>query len=284
MFLLLMPWTLCLAAAFGRLRAWEWGGHDTQSRLRVFAFAWLVAPVLFFSVSGSKLPGYVLPALPGAILLIADWLTRHLQDASPEVKSRFFKPQLVLRATGGGMIPAACGGAAFAVYTGEASAVVSALIAVPVVVAGLFIYRRADEIGKSITAITAVTLLAVLLAAVFAVGRAGENHSSRELLRRAAVGGFMTEPLYGLYMFDRTAEFYAPAQVAYTTEGEPVIFDSRLDIIDLVRQLDAERGNRPAVLVFTFPYAVPHLTGNAELDAEVVGSSSHVALVRVRRR
>jgi 4-amino-4-deoxy-L-arabinose transferase-like glycosyltransferase len=38
----------------------------------VFALAWLVMPIVFFSFSGSKLPGYILPALPAAALLVAD--------------------------------------------------------------------------------------------------------------------------------------------------------------------------------------------------------------------
>jgi hypothetical protein len=42
----------------------------------VFALAWLLFPIVFFSFSGSKLPGYVLPALPAAALLVSDRLTR----------------------------------------------------------------------------------------------------------------------------------------------------------------------------------------------------------------
>jgi hypothetical protein len=34
------------------------------SILRVFSLAWLLLPIIFFSFSGSKLPGYVLPACP----------------------------------------------------------------------------------------------------------------------------------------------------------------------------------------------------------------------------
>lgn len=281
--LLTIPWTLCLAAAFGKARVWEWRGRNVQNRLHVFAFAWLVAPVLFFSLSGSKLPGYVLPVLPGAVLLTADWLMQHLRRTGAEEKEEFSKSPQVLRLTGGGMMLVACGGAAFATYTGEASITVSALVALPVIAAGLFVWRRAKT-GEVIAAITGAALLAVLLAVTFAAEKAGVQYSSRELLRHAAAQGFSTEPLYGLYMFDRTAEFYAPKQVTYDATGEPVIFDSALDIVDLVRRLDAERGGRPVVLVFTFPDAVGHLTDNAALEAEVVGSSNSVALVSVRKR
>jgi len=55
----------------GRLR-----GHneladktDEARRLQYFAWAWLLVPLVFFSFSGSKLPGYVLPAVPAAIIL-----------------------------------------------------------------------------------------------------------------------------------------------------------------------------------------------------------------------
>lgn len=44
--------------------------QPTSSLLR-FSFAWLLVPVVFFSMSGSKLPGYILPAVPAAIILTA---------------------------------------------------------------------------------------------------------------------------------------------------------------------------------------------------------------------
>lgn len=43
----------------------------SSSPLPLFAFAWLAVPLVFFSMSGSKLPGYILPAVPGAIILTA---------------------------------------------------------------------------------------------------------------------------------------------------------------------------------------------------------------------
>lgn len=46
--------------------------HADASRIRLFAASWLLVPLLFFSFSGSKLPGYILPAVPAAIILA--WL------------------------------------------------------------------------------------------------------------------------------------------------------------------------------------------------------------------
>ena len=73
--MLVLPWPIHLVVAFAKIRRWDWRGGDNLSVVRVFALAWLLLPIVFFSFSGSKLPGYILPALPGAALLIADRLT-----------------------------------------------------------------------------------------------------------------------------------------------------------------------------------------------------------------
>lgn len=80
---LTLPWTPFLLAAIWRtLRGSSFkfqissAGESAFRDLRIFAFVWLLVPTVFFSFSGSKLPGYVLPALPGALVLIAEqvWL------------------------------------------------------------------------------------------------------------------------------------------------------------------------------------------------------------------
>lgn len=45
--------------------------EQTLAQLRTYAFLWLTIPVIFFSFSGSKLPGYILPVMPAAAFLIA---------------------------------------------------------------------------------------------------------------------------------------------------------------------------------------------------------------------
>lgn len=42
---------------------------ETKNPAIVFAAAWLLVPLVFFSFSGSKLPGYILPAVPAAVIL-----------------------------------------------------------------------------------------------------------------------------------------------------------------------------------------------------------------------
>ncbi len=52
------------------------------SALTAFAVAWLLVPLVFFSLSGSKLPGYILPALPAALILTAQFVYRFIQNSA----------------------------------------------------------------------------------------------------------------------------------------------------------------------------------------------------------
>jgi len=61
----LLPWTPALLA--GISRAWR-ARERREARLLL---CWLGAPLVFFSLSGSKLPSYLLPCLPAAALLAA---------------------------------------------------------------------------------------------------------------------------------------------------------------------------------------------------------------------
>jgi 4-amino-4-deoxy-L-arabinose transferase-like glycosyltransferase len=72
--LMTIPWLPFFAAAVWKIlrelfSSLQRKPGDDLIKLKLFSFAWVIVPVLFFSASGSKLPGYVLPALPGALLL-----------------------------------------------------------------------------------------------------------------------------------------------------------------------------------------------------------------------
>jgi len=72
----LVPWTMfVVAAAMETLRQW-WQQDPVPARelFSIFLVIWMIVPVVFFSFSQSKLPGYILPALPAGALLIAEYL------------------------------------------------------------------------------------------------------------------------------------------------------------------------------------------------------------------
>ena len=52
-----------------------------SSPLLLFATAWILVPLVFFSFSGSKLPGYILPSIPGAVLLTSVFIYRLVETS-----------------------------------------------------------------------------------------------------------------------------------------------------------------------------------------------------------
>lgn len=53
---------------------------DFELDFNIFACCWLVVPVIFFSISQSKLPGYILPAVPAGAILLADYLRQRFES------------------------------------------------------------------------------------------------------------------------------------------------------------------------------------------------------------
>lgn len=76
----LLPWVVLSTAAVivDVRRCWteRHGRPQDQDSLNVFLVVWLLVPVLFFSLSKSKLPGYILPSLPAGTLLAAEFVCR----------------------------------------------------------------------------------------------------------------------------------------------------------------------------------------------------------------
>jgi 4-amino-4-deoxy-L-arabinose transferase-like glycosyltransferase len=82
--LALIPWVIFVAeSGIESLRIWWHEGKATvagDEALNFFLLLWLATPVFFFSLSRSKLPGYILPALPAGTLLVAEYIRRHVVD------------------------------------------------------------------------------------------------------------------------------------------------------------------------------------------------------------
>ena len=70
-------WRDWRSSAPGRVRASEQIGDSFPE----FLVIWALFPVLFFSFSQSKLPGYILPAIPPCTILTADYLHRRKKAA-----------------------------------------------------------------------------------------------------------------------------------------------------------------------------------------------------------
>ncbi len=75
----LVPWVaFAVVAVVDAVRDWRTsiGEAAREGHLQTFLAIWFLFPVLFFSFSRSKLPGYILPCIPAATILLADFIRR----------------------------------------------------------------------------------------------------------------------------------------------------------------------------------------------------------------
>lgn len=99
--LALMPWAVIAIAAFvdgvkssvaewrARRAKFHYVGHiRTGDAFPEFLVLWALIPIVFFSISKSKLPGYILPSIPPLTILGADYLNR--------VRTRGLRPWLLV--------------------------------------------------------------------------------------------------------------------------------------------------------------------------------------------
>jgi 4-amino-4-deoxy-L-arabinose transferase-like glycosyltransferase len=80
----LVPWTaFIIAALVDAIRDWRYSTEQPRGEedLRTFLAIWFLLPIVFFSFSQSKLPGYVLPSMPAGCILLADFIRRRESES-----------------------------------------------------------------------------------------------------------------------------------------------------------------------------------------------------------
>lgn len=263
------PWTVFLVAALGAAPRWDRRAPAAETKCRVFALAWVVVPVIFFSFSKSKLPGYILPALPGAALLVGDQLSRYLRG---EGGSR------AMRVTGALLLLLGVGEVIYVIRTGSISTNCALVIALPLVVAGALVLLWARMRRLSLTLIICALFGAVTLTVNCAMDRVADRQSVRALLQLADTRGYATSPVFHMHQIDRTAQYYAAGRLAYGPDGEPLKYEGSFE------SRDAARRSGVPILVFIHSKYVSQLTEYKEVETEVIGDNGVVTLVAVRVR
>ena len=265
---LAVPWTMVLIATLTASPRWRWRGIDAADRIRIFALAWLLVPTVFFSLSGSKIPGYVLPVLPAASLLVAERISFVLKA---ELGQR------LIQLTGGLLLLLAVAGAWSATRTlGVSSAWVFAA-AIPVLFSGsvaLFAPRR-RVLNFLLFGVISVVVSAIALQPARAIAN---RESVRELMRMAEARGYGAAPVFYFLCDDRTAEFYAGGRLTYQKNGEPIRFEGAQELPPAIRA----KGHVAVVLVET--RWEKQLTDYRSVETEKIGSNGWVTLFVVRPR
>ena len=90
----LLPWSVYLPVAIYQVKFWkiqDLRSQDRSQHLGLFALFWLMIIFVFFSLSATKLPSYILPAIPAGVILISLWGNQqnHIESEHPKISLPF---------------------------------------------------------------------------------------------------------------------------------------------------------------------------------------------------
>ena len=187
--LALAPWVVFVVAAFVDPVCTWWAERkatqspmDLELQFSIFACCWLVLPIVFFSISQSKLPGYILPAVPAAAALLGDYLKRRSEHEQAISKWLAFAHALVASAP---IVPAVLIGFAVSQHSLPAGRPMLFGVAMAFVMFVAIAVTLTSRVGLRM--LRFVTLIAVVLA-VAAVLKLGTTAMDQKLsTRRLAV-------------------------------------------------------------------------------------------------
>jgi 4-amino-4-deoxy-L-arabinose transferase-like glycosyltransferase len=274
---LALPWTLFLVGEIFRLRETRARADDATNKLIVLALAWMAFPVLFFSASESKLPGYVLPALPGALLLAGNRVHGYLRGVGG---------QLTMRLTGALALLFSLAGVGFIFFglrpLGDSLrqtplACTSALL-LPSALAGVVAVFFAGRRALCFLSVACATLLTVPIIVVCALEPAARGETMGRAFALADKSGLGKLPVVCLHEIERTAEFYASGRLAYDAGGDPLKLEGAGEVADFLKRHEG------TALVLVPIVDESQLRDDAELESRRVGDNGRIALELVKLR
>ena len=229
-----VPWIVMAAS----LPSTKWNKAKWKDSPGIFVFCWALFPLLFFSFSQSKLPGYILPSVPPAFLLISCAVGRVLASGHRRSAS-------CIGVTGAMFTIFAVASERILSRTARLFNVPNAHVIVLLVVAGAggLIAIVFTVLKKPIHAfVTVALLMAALLASMnveilpFADSRISARKATRDTLRLNPSGrnimvfGLSRDWNYGLdYYFGRELPEWTPGtplpEWLFTKEGNAAEFE-----------------------------------------------------------
>ncbi len=265
--LLALPWSALLVDGMLKARKAFWKGRDDPtSRLQLFALAWILLPLIFFSFSSSKLPGYILPVLPAVALLVG----LRLAHFDSEAKRNW-------ATTANGMLGLVCAIALF-VFAWQSGKIPirAALIMAAFSGAGGTLALLLREQKRAAATFISVATLAIVLGALHTVAPGvADTASSRRLIQLADQRGYAGVPLCGLQRNDRSPEFYAAGRVIYAEDHEPVMYDG-------IDQVIHESHLRKETVLFLIPLRdLDSLRQSESVRTDAIANNGRVAIVAV---
>lgn len=199
------PWTFFLIPATARLRALK----ESRDSLLALAWIWAVVPILFFSFSESKLPGYILPVFPALALIIGAEVERFMEgEVSRTLKTAAWLTSLTLVGVGIG----------FVIFLRSESVNISGwrgmLDGLPLALALVSVIALAAQKNRAFIASAAGLVMAVIISAVVLLFPTLQDEVSLKSLSLEAAAALRPGEKIGFYLKKEFAPvFYAEGRV-----------------------------------------------------------------------
>lgn len=263
---LCLPWTGWALALGGRgMRALkEWRRWPPA---RLFLWCWLAFPVLFFSLSESKLPGYVLVSLPPLAMLVAQGQSRLFGASIPDKAGAAAGwLQLLISAALAAAFPVAVSRIYGESWTEGMPLVLAVVLPAIACVA-------ATAAGRWRTAVALTVVQGLIMAAAltqFAFPLIAGDHSTREIAQQALAARTASEPIVTYRFFHHTLDYYTGYRVEADLEDK--------------RSLESFAASHPRFLTVTEERYLSEIESIPGLYAAVLGRQGKFRLLLLVRR
>ena len=263
------PWSFYLLSSVGRTFVSLWRGQakvrQTKvrpiDRLNLFLLLWIVAPIVFFSFSWSKLPGYILPVFPAVALMVGRELERWWIDESrPPMSPQLLTTPLTAAAgIGAGiLLQRELGMSARDAWLMGAIAVLTSAVHL-----GLLFFKK----GRVATLYLPIGLAVIVIAAAHLVFPGlGNRESLKKLSLVALEAARPYERLVFLINNDQSINFYATGLPLRDGRSELMTVNSTEEIAKLI-----EAGRSQSLLIMSPKRWSDSLMKSANLRVEKIG-------------
>jgi 4-amino-4-deoxy-L-arabinose transferase-like glycosyltransferase len=264
-----VPWTFLLIPGVSRLRSLK-PRRDTRDSLLTLSWVWVAVPLLFFSLSESKLPGYILPIFPALALIIGAEVDRTWNgDRGRGLTAALWMTLIVLVGIGIGFI----------VYAHHDSVDVGerrALVWLPLMIALLAVGAVAARKPRLFVASAAGVVMSVILGAVILLFPIlGEEVSLKSLSLEAAAALKPGEKI-GFYLKKEFAPvFYAEGRVLCEPKRGTTFYALHQDM--LADALESES----SLIVITDSHWLEGLKNDPRFATEFIASRGESLALRV---
>lgn len=267
----LFPWTAFLVSAMARSRWSDLRKGDFRDRLRWFSIIWILVPLVFFSLSQSKLPGYILPVLPAGAFLVGDELDRLFATGMDR------RWTILLYATSALVIAVGASGVLYArraLSVSDGGGITILGVAMVTGIALLYFgWKQQFRWAIAVIVLGSAVALVIVMRSYLPVI---ESKESLRSLAQIALGEMKPgERIIGYYVFHHSLTFYTNARSFYDEKGNVIMARSPEELQDWVRR-------EGSVLCVTRDDIFEDLVKDVRFRIQPLGRQRRMVLMRIR--